>query len=309
VRINKQDNKLGDMTLPKVKGKYKFDYSLAHLTWFKVGGKADILFKPEDKEDLAHFLQGKDKDLDVMVLGAGSNIIIRDGGIAGTVVKLGRSFTIIEEMKDGNLAVGAGCLNYNLAKFAKAKSIAGFEFLVGIPGTIGGGVAMNAGAYGSEFKDLVIYVEAIDKFGNFQKFSCEEMGFAYRKNSLPKDLIFTRVIFRAAAGDTTKIQQRMAEINKNRSESQPITEKTGGSTFANPEGHKAWELIDDAALRGYSIGGASMSTKHCNFMINDGEATAADMENLGEFVRKEVKKKSGIELKWEIKCVGRNGRV
>jgi UDP-N-acetylmuramate dehydrogenase len=297
------------MILPKVKGKYKFDYSLAHLNWFKVGGKADILFKPEDKEDLSYFLQEKDKNIEVMILGAGSNIIIRDGGVAGVVVKLGRLFTFIEEMKDGNLSVGAGCLNYNLAKFAAAKSIAGFEFLVGIPGTIGGGIAMNAGAYGSEFKDLVIYVEAIDFSGKFHKFSCEEIGFAYRKNSLPKDLIFTRVIFRAAAGESDKIQAQMDEINKNRAETQPITEKTGGSTFANPSGYKAWELIDGAGLRGYSIGGASMSKKHCNFMINDGAATATDMENLGEYVRKEVKKKSGIELKWEIKCVGRDGRV
>ena len=297
------------MALPEIRGKYKFDYNIAHFTWFKVGGNADILFKPEDTEDLINFLKEKDANLEIMVLGAGSNIIIRDGGFAGAVVKLGRSFTEIEKTKDGNLAVGAGCLNYNLAKFAAANSVEGFEFLVGIPGTTGGGVAMNAGAYGSEFKDLVISVEAIDPSGNRKSFSFDEMGFSYRKNSLPKGLIFTKVIFKVKTGKVTDIQSKMNEINKNRSETQPITEKTGGSTFANPDGYKAWELIDDAGLRGYSIGGASMSKKHCNFMINDGSATASDMENLGEFVRKKVKENSGIELKWEIKRVGENGRV
>lgn len=297
------------MNLPKVRGKYKFDYNIAHLTWFKVGGNADILFKPEDVEDLAYFLKEKDEDLEVMILGAGSNIIIRDGGIKGVVVKLGRIFTEIEELSDGNLAVGAGCLNYNLAKFALTKSIKGFEFLVGIPGTIGGGVAMNAGAYGSEFKDLIISVEAIDKAGNYRNFSCEEMGFSYRKNSLPNDVIFTKVIFKGEKGSLEKIQSRMDEINKKRAETQPITEKTGGSTFANPDGYKAWKLIDDVGLRGYAVRGASISTKHCNFMINDGTASASDMEKLGEFVKVRVKELSGIELNWEIKRVGRNAGI
>lgn len=297
------------MDLPKVRGKYKLNYNIAHLTWFKVGGNADILFKPEDSEDLAYFLKEKDPKLEVMVLGAGSNIVIRDEGIQGVVIKLGRSFTEIEEIPDGTFAVGAGCLNYNLAKFAATKSIQGFEFLVGIPGTIGGGVAMNAGAYGSEFKDLVISLEALDKEGNYKNFSCDEIGFSYRKNSLPPDLIFTKVIFKCEPGILSKIQAKMDEINKKRSETQPITEKTGGSTFANPVGHKAWKLIDDAGLRGHSIGGAYMSKKHCNFMINDGTASASDMEKLGEFVREKVKKTSGIELNWEIKRVGRDARI
>lgn len=297
------------MDLPKVRGKYKLNYNIAHLTWFKVGGNAEILFKPEDSEDLAYFLKEKDAKLEVMVLGAGSNIVIRDGGVQGVVVKLGRSFTEIEELPDGTFAVGAGCLNYNLAKFAATKSIQGFEFLVGIPGTIGGGVAMNAGAYGSEFKDIVISVEAIDKSGNYRNFSCDEIGFSYRKNSLPKDLIFTKVIFKCEPGILSKIQAKMDEINRKRSETQPITEKTGGSTFANPVGYKAWELIDEAGLRGHSIGGASMSQKHCNFMINNGTASASDMEKLGEFVRKKVKQVSGIELNWEIKRVGKDARI
>ena len=297
------------MNLPKVRGKYKFDYNIAHLTWFKVGGKADILFKPEDSEDLAYFLKEKASNLKVMVLGAGSNIIIRNGGVKGVVVKLGHSFTEIEELADGNLSVGAGCLNYNLAKFATSKSIQGFEFLVGIPGTIGGGIAMNAGAYGSEFKNLVISVEAVDKDGNYRNFLCQDIGFSYRNNSLPKDLIFTKVIFKGEAGNLSQIQSKIDEINRKRSETQPITEKTGGSTFANPYGYKAWELIDNAGLRGYAIGGASISKKHCNFMINDGTANASDMEDLGEFVREKVKEASGIELNWEIKRVGRNARV
>ncbi|CAN0598155.1 unnamed protein product, partial [Ectocarpus sp. 12 AP-2014] len=213
------------------------------------------------------------------------------------------------ELPDGTFAVGAGCLNYNLAKFAATKSIQGFEFLVGIPGTIGGGIAMNAGAYGSEFKDLVISVEAIDKSGNYRNFSCDEIGFSYRKNSLPKDLIFTKVIFKCEPGTLSKIQAKMDEINRKRSETQPITEKTGGSTFANPVGYKAWELINDAGLRGHSIGGASMSQKHCNFMINNGTASASDMEKLGEHVRKKVKQVSGIELNWEIKRVGKDARI
>ena len=297
------------MHLPKVRGKYKLNYNIAHLTWFKVGGNAEILFKPEDSEDLAYFLKEKDAKLEVMVLGAGSNIVIRDGGVQDVVVKLGRSFTEIEELPDGTFAVGAGCLNYNLAKFAATKSIQGFEFLVGIPGTIGGGIAMNAGAYGSEFKDLVISVEAIDKSGNYRNFSCDEIGFSYRKNSLPKDLIFTKVIFKCEPGTLSKIQAKMDEINRKRSETQPITEKTGGSTFANPVGYKAWELINDAGLRGHSIGGASISQKHCNFMINNGTASASDMEKLGEFVRKKVKQVSGIELNWEIKRVGKDARI
>lgn len=297
------------MDLPKVRGKYKLNYNIAHLTWFKVGGNADILFKPEDSDDLAHFLKEKDPKLEVIVLGAGSNIVIRDEGIQGAVIKLGRSFTEIEVLPDGTFAVGAGCLNYNLAKFAATKSIQGFEFLVGIPGTIGGGIAMNAGAYGSEFKDLVLSVEALDKNGNYKNFSCDEIGFSYRKNSLPKDMIFTKVIFKCEPGILSKIQAKMDEINRKRSETQPITEKTGGSTFANPVGYKAWELIDKAGLRGHSIGGAYMSKKHCNFMINDGTASASDMEKLGEFVREKVKQTSGIELNWEIKRVGRDARI
>ncbi len=297
------------MKLPNVRGKYKESYNLAHLTWFKVGGAADVLYKPFDEEDIADFLKQNNGKLPVSVIGAGSNIIIRDRGIEGVVIKLGSGFTGIEILPEGDLLVGAGCLNFNLAKFAHANSIKGFEFLVGIPGTVGGGVAMNAGSYGSEFKDIVKSVYAIDKLGIKMQILVENIGFEYRRNSLPTDLIYTKVVFRAERGDANEIKLRMQDINKKRAETQPITEKTGGSTFANPEGKRAWELIDAAGLRAMQIGDAAISVKHCNFMINQGNAKASDMEELGELVRRKVKEHSGIELKWEIKRIGRNEKI
>jgi UDP-N-acetylmuramate dehydrogenase len=297
------------MKLPKIRGKYKENYNLAHLTWFKVGGAADLLYKPADEDDLVDFLKENNGELPVTVIGAGSNIIIRDGGIEGVVVKLGSGFTEIEILPDGNFLVGAGCLNFNLAKFALANSIKGFEFLVGIPGTVGGGVAMNAGSYSSEFKDIVHSVYAIDRLGEKMQIPLKDIGFGYRKNSLPIDLIYTKVLFLAEKGDDDEISSKMQDISKKRAETQPITEKTGGSTFANPEGKKAWELIDAAGLRGARIGGAFMSEKHCNFMINQGDATANDMEKLGELVRQKVKEHSLVELKWEIKRIGRNEKI
>lgn len=295
------------MELPSIRGEYKNNYDLSRLTWFKVGGLADVLFKPADSNDLADFLKQNKGKLPVMVLGAGSNVIVRDRGIEGVVVKLGRNFTEIESLANGDIAVHAGCLNFNLAKFAAASSIKGFEFLIGIPGTIGGGIAMNAGAYGSEFKDIVRSIIALDKNGKEHEFSCADAGFSYRKNNLPDGLIFTKIIFKTETGNIDEINQKMQQIMRSRSDTQPITEKTGGSTFANPEGARAWELIAAAGLRGGSIGGASMSSKHCNFMINNGSATASDMENLGELVREKVLESSGIELKWEIKRIGREG--
>jgi UDP-N-acetylmuramate dehydrogenase len=292
--------------LPQVRGQYKLNYNLAHLTWFKVGGRADVLFKPEDTEDLISFLSQNQNKIPVTVLGAGSNIIIRDKGIEGVVIKLGRSFTTIEVDTQGRLVVGAGCLNYNLAKFCRENSFRSFEFLVGIPGTVGGGIAMNAGSYGSEFRDIVLEVEAIDTDGKIKRFTNAEIGFGYRKNTLPNNLIFTKVIFKAESGNKEQIAGRMKEISEAREATQPVTEKTGGSTFANPEGKKSWQLIDQAGLRGKKIGGASMSDLHCNFMINHGSATAADLEELGEYVRSEVKKHSGVDLRWEIKRIGRN---
>ena len=297
------------MKLPIVRGKYKENYKLAHLTWFKVGGAADILYKPVDEDDIANFLKQNGGKLPVTVIGAGSNIIIRDGGVEGVVIKLGSGFTEIEILPEGDLLVGAACLNFNLAKFTQANGIKGFEFLVGIPGTVGGGVAMNAGSYGSEFKDIVKSVYALDKVGAQMQIPLKDIGFDYRKNSLPTNLIYTKVVFRADRGDSDEIKLKMQDINKKRAETQPITEKTSGSTFANPEGKRAWELIDQAGLRGIRIGDAVISEKHCNFMINQGNANASDMEQLGEFVKNKVKDHSGIELKWEIKRIGRNEKI
>jgi len=295
------------MELPKVRGVYKLNYNLSHLTWFKVGGSADILFKPEDVDDLISFLKQNDSKMPVLALGAGSNLIIRDQGIEGVVVKLGQKFTHIEKTADGNLAVGAGCLNYNLAKFCQLNSIKNFEFLIGIPGTVGGGIAMNAGAYGAEFKDIVHSVQAIDAKGDKMLIPVDQIGFSYRSNNLPNNLIFTQVIFTATRGNAQEITRKMDHIMNSRLASQPVSTKTSGSTFANPDGMKAWELIDKAGLRGKLIGGAEISKMHCNFMINNGNATAADMENLGEYVRGIVKEHSGVELIWEIKRIGRHG--
>ncbi|WP_347938570.1 UDP-N-acetylmuramate dehydrogenase [Rickettsia oklahomensis] len=293
------------MTLPIVKGEYKKDYNLTHLTWFKVGGNAEIFFKPFDSEDLASFLIQNKQKLPITIFGAGSNIIIRDGGIEGVTIKLGQNFSNIDFIDDNHLLVGSSCLNYNLAKFCQSHAISGFEFLVGIPGTIGGGTAMNAGAYGSEFKDIIVRIEAIDFAGNFLTFTNEEIGFKYRSNNLPKDLIILKAVFKVNKGDSESILLRMNEINATRSRTQPIKERTGGSTFTNPEGLKSWQLIDKAGLRGYRIGGASVSELHCNFMINNGDATAKDLEDLGDFVRQTVFENSGIELKWEIKRIGK----
>jgi UDP-N-acetylmuramate dehydrogenase len=231
-------------------------------------------------------------------------MIIRDGGVDGVVIKLGRNFTNIELLPDNKIEVGSACLNFNLAKFCQEHSITGFEFLVGIPGTIGGGVAMNAGAYNSEFKDIILNIEAINSKGEFINITNEEIGFKYRSNNLPKDLIITKAIFKVVKGDKTLITAKMNEINSARQATQPITERTGGSTFANPVGYKAWQLIDNAGMRGYKVGGASMSELHCNFMINHGNATAHDLEDLGELVRKRVLQDSGVELHWEIKRIG-----
>lgn len=294
------------MNFQGIRGVFKQNYNLKHLTWLKVGGDADIFFKPEDIEDLKTFLKENNNRFPITVIGAGSNLIIRDKGVEGIVIKLGRNFTDIQFIDNNLIVAGTGCLNSNLAKFCLVNSITGFEFLIGIPGTVGGGVAMNAGSYGREFKDIVASVEVLDTEGNLIIIPVDRIGFSYRTNSLPKDLIFTRVFFQAEnKEDPNKIKQKMDEISAIRSSSQPVSEKTGGSTFANPEGFKAWELIDKAGLRGIRVGGACMSEMHCNFMINDNNATATDMENLGELVKQKVKENSGIELQWEIKRIGK----
>jgi len=287
-----------------VKGQIKENYSLSHLTWFKVGGLAQIFFKPEDTEDLKSMLEQNACSLPLAVLGAGSNTIIRDGGIAGVVIKLGRGFTDIQ-LLDDKIKVGASCLNLNLAKFCLNNSVKGFEFLVGIPGTIGGGVVMNAGAYGAEFKDVLVSIEVMTHAGKILDIAAKNIEFSYRSANLPPDYIVLNATFKASSGSQQAISALMDEINSKRSHTQPIKEKTGGSTFANPHNGKAWELIDKAGLRGYRIGGASMSEIHCNFMINDGSASARDLEQLGDFVKAQVFKNSGVTLEWEIKRIGK----
>ncbi|MBN8196178.1 UDP-N-acetylmuramate dehydrogenase [Thalassospira povalilytica] len=289
--------------LPKVRGKLREGAQLAKVTWFQVGGPADVMFRPADEADLADFLKGKPDDMPVTVIGVGSNLLVRDGGIRGVVIRLGRPFTDAV-IKDGDLHVGAGALDLNVSQVAQQAGIAGLEFLSGIPGTIGGALRMNAGAYGSEIKDVLISATAIDGKGIKHTVTPDEMGMSYRHCDLPEDWIFTSAILRGTAGDPDEIAKRMDEIQQARAGSQPIKSRTGGSTFANPVPDRAWEVIDAAGCRGLTIGGAQMSEQHCNFMINTGNATALDLEQLGDEVRKRVKEHSGVELRWEIRRIG-----
>ena len=289
--------------LPKVRGKLREGAQLARVTWFQVGGPADVMFRPEDEADLADFLKGKPEDLPVTVIGVGSNLLVRDGGIRGVVIRLGRPFTDVV-VEDGAVHAGAGALDLNVAQTAQMNGIAGLEFLSGIPGTIGGALRMNAGAYGTEIKDVLVSATAIDGSGNIHTVTPDEMNMTYRHCGVPEDWIFTSAILRASSGDPEDIAKRMDEIQKSRAESQPIKSRTGGSTFANPVPKRAWEVIDAAGCRGLKIGGAQMSEQHCNFMINTGSATALDLEQLGDEVRRRVKEHSGVELRWEIRRIG-----
>lgn len=290
--------------LPCVRGSYRADASLANTTWFRVGGTADILFKPSDYEDLSDFLKQKSKELEVTPLGVGSNLLVRDGGIAGVVVRLGKGFTNIA-IHDGFLDVGAGVLDSTIAKIAAEEGLAGLEFFSGIPGTIGGALRMNAGCYGREVVDIIEAAFALDPKGKLHTLTKEDLGYTYRHCGLPEDWIFIGARFKAPTGDKAQIQSAMQTLMSQREETQPIREKTGGSTFANPLGHKAWELIDQAGCRGLRVGGAQVSEKHCNFLINFDNASAFDLEELGETVKNRVKLNSGIDLRWEIKRVGR----
>ncbi len=295
--------------LPTVRGSYRFDAPLSKTNWFGVGGAAEVLFKPEDTDDLAQFMKHKPADLPVTVIGVGSNLIVRDGGIAGVVIRLGRFFNEAkidtDFAADGSVMVaGAAMLDLHFARVAASLGRSGLEFLSGIPGTIGGALAMNAGAYGREVKDVLLRAEAVNAAGEIVMLSVDEMHYSYRHYGGPAGLIFTRGWFATTAEAAEVVEARMAEIQEKREASQPIRERTGGSTFANPEGHKAWELIDRAGCRGLTIGGAQMSPLHCNFMINTGGATASDLEALGEEVRARVKADSGVDLRWEIKRIG-----
>jgi UDP-N-acetylmuramate dehydrogenase len=289
--------------LPKVRGRLTADAPLAPVTWFRVGGPAEVLFRPADVEDLGAFLAAKPANVPITVIGVASNLLVRDGGIKGVVVRLGRGFVDITAQAN-SVEAGAGALDLNVALTAREAGIAGLEFLSGIPGTVGGGLRMNAGAYGSEFKDALSGAVALDARGTQHMLSVAELQLSYRHCGLPEDWIFVGARFAGAAGDPLTIARRMAEIQQAREESQPIRARTGGSTFANPPGHKAWQLIDAAGGRGLRRGGAMVSEKHANFLINTGDATAADIEALGEELRARVLATSGVALEWEIRRLG-----
>lgn len=291
--------------LPAVRGRLSAQAGLADITWFRVGGPADVMFRPADRDDLIAFLKNKPADVAVTVLGVGSNTLVRDGGVDGAVIRLGRDFAIVTACDNNEIEAGAGALDVNVAQTAQMHGIAGLEFLRGIPGTVGGGLRMNAGAYGTEFKDVLVWAEAVDGQGNLHRLNPVEMKFGYRHCGVPEDWIFLSCRLKGRPGDKTEIQARMDEIQAAREGSQPIRSRTGGSTFANPEGHKAWQLIDAAGCRGLVVGDAQVSEQHCNFLINRGHATAADLEMLGETVRRRVKETSGVDLRWEIKRIGR----
>ena len=289
--------------LPPLRGRLAANAPIGPLTWFRVGGPAEVLFRPADLEDLASFLAALPSDIPVTVIGIGSNLLVRDGGIRGVAVRLGRGFAGVAATGD-EVAAGAGALDLNVALTAAGAGIAGLEFLSGIPGTIGGGFQTNAGAYGREFKDVLISADAIDRCGAPHRLGVAEMGLSYRHSAVDPDWIFVAARFRGEPGEPAEIARRMAEIRAAREASQPIRARTGGSTFANPPGHQAWQLIDSAGCRGLTRGGATVSQKHTNFLINTGNATAADLEGLGEEVRRLVYHRCGIMLEWEIRRIG-----
>ena len=289
--------------LPAVRGRVTQNAPLAAITWFRVGGTAEVMFRPADLEDLQHFLAGLPAEVPVTVIGVGSNLLVRDGGVPGVVLRLGRSFAEIR-VGPGHILAGAAALDLNVARVAAEDGIAGLEFLSGIPGTIGGALRMNAGAYGHELVDVVTGAEALDRQGHLHRLSKPDLGLSYRHSSVPEDWIFINATLTGTVGVTETIRARLAEIQAAREATQPIRSRTGGSTFANPPGHKAWELIDRAGCRGLTLGGAMVSEKHCNFLINTGAATAADIETLGETVRRRVREATGIELRWEIRRIG-----
>jgi UDP-N-acetylmuramate dehydrogenase len=291
--------------LPDLRGRLLPSQPLAELTWFRVGGPAQVLFMPEDEADLAYMLASFPLEIPVTVIGLGSNLIVRDGGVPGVVIRLGRGFNEATALDDCLVRAGAAVPDVKVARVAQEAAIAGLAFLRGIPGAIGGALRMNGGAYGGETKDILVSARGVDRQGNIRTFSNADMQYTYRHCGAPDDIIFTEVVFRGRPGDPAAIAAEMDKITQSREATQPIKSRTGGSTFKNPPGHKAWQLIDAAGCRGLTIGGAQVSELHCNFLINLGSATASDIETLGETVRQRVKENSGIDLDWEIKRIGR----
>ncbi len=292
-------------TLPPVRGKLLRDEALGPFTWFRVGGAADVLFLPADHDDLASFLKGLSDAIPVTVLGVGSNVIIRDGGVAGVVIRLaGRAFAGIE-IEGNRIVAGSAALDSAVARAAAKAGLAGLEFYAGIPGTIGGALTMNAGCYGAETKDILVSAWGYDRTGTRRELAVHDFGYTYRHSEAPADIIWVAATCQGYPDDPAAVQARMDEITTRRETTQPIREKTGGSTFKNPPGHSSWKLVDEAGWRGKLHGGAMFSPLHSNFMINSGTATASDLEGLGEAVRADVKAKMGIDLQWEIKRIGR----
>jgi UDP-N-acetylmuramate dehydrogenase len=289
--------------LPALRGRLLANQSLAELTWFRVGGPAQVLFIPEDEEDLSYLLANLPHDIAVTTIGLGSNLIVRDGGIAGVVIRLGRGFNDIA-VEGMRIRAGAAVPDVKVARAAQQAGIAGLSFLRGIPGSIGGALRMNGGAYGGETKDVLIEVRGVDRRGVARVYGNADMGFSYRHCGVADDVIFTQALFQGVPGDAAAIAAEMNKITESRESTQPVKSRTGGSTFKNPPGHKAWHLIDAAGCRGLRRGDAQVSEMHTNFLINLGDATAADIESLGETVRQRVKQSSGIDLEWEIKRVG-----
>ncbi len=293
--------------LPPARGRLQLDAPLAPYTWLRVGGPADVLFLPSDEADLASFLKALAPSVPVTVLGVGSNTLVRDGGVEGVVIRLGRGFADIETRDGARVRAGAAALDAQVARTAAQAGVGGLEFYTGVPGAIGGACMMNAGCYGAETREVLVEAYALTREGEPITLSNAEMGFSYRKSAAAAvgGLIFTGALFAGRPDDPIAVTQRMSEITARRETSQPIREKTGGSTFKNPPGHSAWKLVDEAGWRGKPYGGAMFSPLHANFLINTGDATAADLEGLGEAVRADVLEKFGVALEWEVKRVGR----
>ena len=314
-----QKPKLQPSSLPPVRGRYTANAPLGAVGWFRAGGQAEVLFKPADLEDLQNFLGACPKDIPMTILGVLSNTIIRDGGVGGVTIRLGREFAGVDILEDGLVRAGAAGLDINVSESAAAAGLTGLEFLCGVPGSIGGALAMNAGAYGGEVKDILVAAEFVDRDGQIHSLSPSELNMAYRHSEIPEGWIATGAVFKSVGRDTPEnIMAHMTSIRDRRATTQPIRSQTGGSTFANPkpeelaacglpEGTKSWQLVDKVGGRGLKIGGAQMSELHANFMINTGEATGADLENLGEEIRRRVRDSFGLDLPWEIKRIGEKG--
>ncbi|MDP8996400.1 MAG: UDP-N-acetylmuramate dehydrogenase [Pseudomonadota bacterium] len=290
--------------LPQVHGRLEANARLADLTWFRVGGPAEVLFQPADEADLGDFLKGTPIDVPIIVVGVGSNLLVRDGGVPGVVIRLGRPFMDVVPEGDMQLRAGTAALDVRVARVAADHGIDALTFLRGIPGTIGGALRMNGGAYGGETKDVLVEARGFNRKGELQVLSNADMKYTYRHCGAAEDLIFTSALLRGKPGNKDEIMAAMDKITESREATQPIKSRTGGSTFKNPPNQKSWALIDAAGMRGYAIGPAKVSELHCNFLINEGGATAAQIEELGETVRARVMAHSGIELEWEIKRIG-----